>query len=80
MYVLGEGEYRWFVALLCPCGCGALLQMSLLEEAEPRWSLDEHDDGTVSLHPSVWRTAGCRSHFFVRRNTIYWCAGAPDAR
>jgi hypothetical protein len=74
VYVLGEGQHRWFVAMLCPCGCGATLQMSLLADAHPRWGLIEHgDDGTVSLHPSVWRQVDCQSHFFLRRGRIVWC-------
>lgn len=75
VYVLGEGGNVWFVALLCPCGCGALLQMSLLPGADPRWHLIQHDDGSVSLQPSVWRKVGCRSHFFIRRGRIDWCRG-----
>ena len=59
VYVLGEGAHRWFVALLCPCGCGAMIQMSLLADAKPRWHLLEHPDGTISLRPSVWRKVGC---------------------
>lgn len=74
VYVLGEGRYRWSVATLCPCGCGAVLQMSVMKEGRPRWQLDEHEDGTISLHPSVWRKEGCRSHFFLRRGKIIWCA------
>lgn len=76
VYVLGEGNHRWFVTMICPCGCGATLQMSLLPDARPRWRLIEHsDDGTISLQPSVWRQVGCRSHFFLRRGLIQWC---PD--
>jgi hypothetical protein len=76
VYVLGEGQYRWFVAMLCPCGCKAVLQVSLLTDAKPRWRLIEHaDDGTVTLQPSVWRLEGCRSHFFLRRGRIQWCPG-----
>ncbi|MDM9644782.1 DUF6527 family protein [Rhizobium sp. S163] len=26
-----------------------------------------------TLHPSVWRNSGCRSHFWVRRGRIAWC-------
>jgi len=33
----------------------------------------EHADGSVSLYPSIWRRAGCRAHFFVKRSTIVWC-------
>lgn len=73
VYVLGESEYCWFVAMTCPCGCKSILQMSLLADAKPRWRLTEHGDGTVTLHPSVWRTEGCRSHFFLRHGFIKWC-------
>ena len=74
VYVLGEGDYRWFVAMICPCGCRSTLQMSLLADAKPRWKLTEHDDGTITLYPSVWRTVGCRRHFFLRRGCIEWCS------
>lgn len=73
VYVLGEGAHKWFVAMVCPCGCRETLQMSLLPDAEPRWRLTEHGDNTVSLAPSVWRRAGCRSHFFLRHGFIEWC-------
>jgi hypothetical protein len=73
IYVIGEGEYRWFVAMICPCGCGETLNMSLLEDARPRWKLSEHPNGTVSLQPSVWRKIGCRSHFFIVDGRVKWC-------
>lgn len=73
VYVLGEGPYKWFVALLCPCGCGAKLQMSLLPDAIPKWQVITHADKSISLHPSIWRKLGCRSHFFLRRGCIEWC-------
>lgn len=73
VYVLGEGPHKWFVAMRCPCGCEATVQMSLLRDAKPRWRLVEHSDGTISLEPSVWRKVGCRSHFFLRRGFIHWC-------
>jgi len=73
VYVLGEGLHRWFVIMLCPCGCGDTVEMSLLENAKPRWWLTEHPDQTVSLKPSVWRRVGCRSHFFLQHGLIEWC-------
>jgi hypothetical protein len=74
VYVLGEGKHRWFAAMLCPCGCGATVQVSLMPESRPRWRLIEHGaDGTVSLDPSLWREGGCESHFFLRRGLIQWC-------
>lgn len=73
LYVVGENGHRWFAAFLCPCGCGAVIQASLLPNSRPHWQLSEHLDGTVSLHPSVWRTKGCRSHFVLKRGRIRWC-------
>lgn len=73
VYLVGEGEYLWFAAFLCPCGCGELVQLNLLPDSRPRWSASRHPDGTVSVSPSVSRLAGCRSHFFLRRGLIDWC-------
>ena len=73
VYLVGEGEYLWSVAFVCPCGCGELVQLNLLPDARPRWSAERHPDGTVSVSPSVWRVAGCRSHFFLRRGRVEWC-------
>ena len=73
IYVVGEGAYLWYAAMLCPCGCGATLYMSLMPEGRPRWRLTEHGDGTITLQPSVWRTKDCKSHFFLRKGLVQWC-------
>ncbi|WP_436231260.1 DUF6527 family protein [Caballeronia sp. LjRoot29] len=59
--------------MICPCGCGEVIELNLLKQARPCWSAEEHPDGTISLVPSVWRQRGCRSHFFLRRGGIEWC-------
>lgn len=79
VYVAGEGEHLWFAAMLCPCGCGETLHMSLHREGRPNWRLTKHWDGTVSLLPSVWRRVGCRSHFFLRRGRVEWCRSAKSS-
>jgi hypothetical protein len=72
VYVAGENGHLWFVAMICPCGCGEILHMSLLPDARPRWSLTQQKDGTVSLAPSIWRQVGCRSHFFLVGGHVRW--------
>jgi hypothetical protein len=49
-----------------------VIQLNLLPDAEPLWSLTKHRDGTVTLSPSIWRQKGCRSHFFIRKGQIEW--------
>ena len=78
IYVAGQGNYLWFAAMLCPCGCSEILYMSLMTDGHPRWNLTDHADGTVSLHPSVWRTKGCRSHFFMKHGLVEWCRPVSD--
>jgi Family of unknown function (DUF6527) len=73
VYLAGEGDDLWAASMICPCGCGAVIELNLLKQARPCWSVEEHRDGTISLKPSVWRQKGCRSHFFVRHGRIDWC-------
>ena len=73
VYLAGEGEHLWAAAMICPCGCGEVIELNLLKQVRPCWSIKEHSDGLISLRPSVWRQKGCRSHFVVRHGRIDWC-------
>ncbi|MBS0189682.1 MAG: hypothetical protein JSR52_00900 [Planctomycetes bacterium] len=73
LYLAGENEHFWCAAMLCPCGCGDSIQLNLLTQARPCWRTSRHEDGTVTLHPSVWRRQGCKSHFWFRRGFVEWC-------
>ena len=75
-YLVGEGEHRWAAALRCPCGCRETIQLNLVPEMRPRWTVTIEQDRTVSLSPSVWRQVGCRSHFVMTRGRVAWCRSA----
>lgn len=72
IYLIGENGFLWSAALLCPCRCGAVIQLNLLPDAEPCWRVNEHGDGTVSISPSIWSRKGCGSHYFIKRGEIKW--------
>lgn len=72
VYLVGENGHLWSAALLCPCGCQAIIQLNLLPDAKPCWRVEEHLDGAVSLTPSVWSRRGCGSHYFVKHGLIKW--------
>lgn len=72
LYVVTEDGVPWQAALICPCGCGENLDLNLLTDERPCWRVSVGPDGAASLAPSVWRTEGCRSHFFVREGEIVW--------
>ena len=71
LYVIGDGR-PWSAAMLCPCGCGETIHLSLLSDDSPSWTLRMERGGLPTLSPSVWRTKGCRSHFFLRHGNVVW--------
>jgi hypothetical protein len=72
LYSIGHPD-PWRVAMVCPCGCKSAIHLSLLTNDRPRWSLSISARGLPTLRPSVRRTAGCRSHFFLIEGEIVWC-------
>jgi len=71
LYLIGEGK-PWAAAVLCPCGCRALIQLSLLKNDSPVWRLSIDHRGAPTLSPSVQRVGGCNSHFYLRKGRIHW--------
>src|ERR1700680_100906 len=72
LYLFG-GISPWSAALLCPCGCREVIHVSLLPTDSPTWTLVVDRRQSPTLSPSVWRTAGCRSHFLLRSGRVVWC-------
>ena len=72
-YLIGENGQFWSVALLCPCGCRETIQLNLVPDTRPVWQYAVDKEGELTLSPSVWRTAGCRSHFYLQGGLVRWC-------
>jgi hypothetical protein len=71
------------VRFLCPCGDPNCLHILPVNgHGKVSWGFEEHEDGTVTLSPSIFRrvhhypernlSVGCGSHFFIRRNRVDW--------
>lgn len=72
LVLLHDGSENWSVGFMCPCGCGEPIELMLLDEAKPRWNLATNKKGLPSLHPSIFRRTGCRSHFWIRGGKVDW--------
>lgn len=70
VYMLGMPVWR--VAFICPCGCNEPVELCLMKEVRPHWQAATDDAGRITLHPSVWKKGGCRSHYFLREGRIFW--------
>lgn len=75
MFVVGKrGEWLKWAVFTCPCGEGKPILINLREGQSPNvWGFEEHEDGTITLSPSVLLGGACTSHFFIRRNRVDWC-------
>ncbi|MGJ8619755.1 MAG: DUF6527 family protein [Methylophilaceae bacterium] len=72
LYVVGTENEPWQVEFLCPCGCADKIVLPVNGSTLPRWRLHILV-GIPTLSPSIWRTKGCKSHFFVKQGRIVWC-------
>ena len=65
-----------FAALfLCPCGCGKEVSIRVTSGAHdghPCWTFEIHDDGTITLTPSILQKFDCKAHFFIRHGKVVW--------
>lgn len=69
--LVGEGHNYWAATMRCPCGCGDTVTLNLIGP-HPVWRALIGQSGKVSLHPSVYRQTGCRSHYWVREGVVIW--------
>lgn len=74
LYLVGERDTYWIAALICPCGCGELIQLALDSTGRPRWKVSMDDNNQFTLTPSLHRKIRCRSHFILRNGKIVWCS------
>lgn len=70
--VHANGKNRWAM-LRCPCGCDEVVTLSLQNVHRPHWKLAQTASCKPTLHPSIWRQEGCRSHFWIRDGRVHWC-------
>jgi hypothetical protein len=67
-----RGQPRLLV-MRCPCGCGDDLVINLDPRAGNAWRHYQTRHG-LTIFPSYWRNSGCRSHFILWNDRIYWCS------
>lgn len=73
VYVIGEEGYEWTAIFVCPCGCCELVRLNLLRgDDRPTWRVSDDRQRIVTIHPSVWRNIGCKSHFTIRDGLVKW--------
>src|SRR5260221_9162607 len=80
LVIVGPTQAPKWLKLRCPCGCGEIVSVNLQRRLKPAWKLRVDDGDAVSLSPSVWRTSGCRSHFWFSDNRAMMFSSANEYR
>jgi Family of unknown function (DUF6527) len=73
VYLQGKVGHEWLAGFACPCGCGDVIELTMIKTFSPRWNISIEDNGVVTLTPSINRSVGCKSHFFITRGLVKWC-------
>src|SRR5947209_8704325 len=53
LVIVGSPEKPKWLRFLCPCRCGEVVALNLMRSYSPRWSIELHSDGRLTLTPSV---------------------------
>ncbi len=59
------------VVMRCPDGCGETITLNLDPRTDKAWRVYKTRKG-LTLFPSVWRDTGCKSHFVLWDDILYW--------
>lgn len=74
IYIIENEGCYWKAVMICPCGCKKILHMNLMKQYYPSWKFQLNKKNIITLNPSINRTVGCKSHFFIRNGKIDWCS------
>lgn len=72
VYVVGGKKYMKWAYLKCPCGCNDSIMLSLNKNSFPSWSIKRDKFGRATIHPSINKLEGCKSHFLIKKGRLIW--------
>ena len=74
VYIVGGRKYPFIAAIVCPRkACCEVVQVEISQDDQSKWKIKEHDDGSISLSPSIYVTRlPCRCHYYFRKGKIVW--------
>jgi hypothetical protein len=74
IYIVGGAGYRKWAYFRCPADHEEIIQLSLMRDRRPRWTVTTDLLGRPTIDPSVRQLDGSYAHFWVRKGRIEWCA------
>ena len=73
IYILGGRKHSFQVIMRCPRSCKKNIYLNISDQHKKRWYVTEHNDGTVSIRPSIWVQDKCNCHYWIKEGRVFWC-------
>ena len=73
IYIVGGPGYQKWAVFRCPRYKDEIIQLSLMANRRPRWTITTDFIGRPTIHPSVRQLDGSFAHFWVKRGLVEWC-------
>lgn len=73
IYIVGGPRYQKWAVFRCPKHEDEIIQLSLMQNRRPRWTITLDFLDRPTLHPSVRQLDGAYAHFWVKAGQIEWC-------
>ncbi len=74
VYIVGGPGYQKWAVFRCPKHEDEIIQLSLMQNRRPRWSITLDFLDRPTIHPSVRQLDGAFAHFWVKSGRIEWCS------
>ena len=79
VYVIGGREHPFYAAIACPRKtCRQVIHLDVSPDVDKRWRITEHDNGRITLSPSIQVNGlPCRCHYWLRNGQVVWSDRPP---
>jgi hypothetical protein len=74
VYIVGGLGYQKWALFRCPENEDEIIQLCLMANRRPRWTIKTDIIGRPTIHPSVRQIKGSFAHFWVKAGQVEWCA------
>jgi hypothetical protein len=74
IYLVRSGGFAKWAVFRCPRNEDEIIQLALMPNRRPRWTVTSDFFERPTIHPSVRQLDGSYAHFWVRGGTVAWCA------
>ena len=73
IYIVGGPGYQKWAVFRCPKHEEEIVQLSLMQNRRPRWTIAMDFLDRPTIHPSVRQLDGAYAHFWVKSGSVDWC-------